>query len=256
MTRTRIEWAERTWNPVTGCVKVSPGCKRCYAERFAERFRGVPGHPFEPGFDVTIRRERLFWPYTVKRPSVVFVGSMTDLFQEDVPTGYRHEVFSSMEWVDRHVYLVLTKRSARMRAFIEERYGRTGPPAHIWLGVSVETKRYLYRLDDLRSTPAATRFLSAEPLLAPLRCGEGPSGQRERLDLAGIHWVIAGGESGPGARPADADWFRHLRDDSRAQGVRFFFKQWGGLRPTSGGKLLDGREWNERPALPWEEAAA
>ena len=249
MSRTRIEWADRTWNPVTGCVKASPGCAHCYAERFAERFRGVPGHPWEPGFDVTLRPERLGWPQTVKRPSVVFVGSMTDLFQLQVPDGYLDDVFAAMERTHRHVYLLLTKRSGRMRHFVRLRYGASGPPAHIWLGVSVETRRYLRRIDDLRWTPAAVRFVSAEPLLGPLHV----DGVRAlRLNLDGIHWVIAGGESGPGARPVHVEWLRHLRRACGLHDVRFFFKQWGGPRPVSGGRLLDGREWNERPPVPWE----
>lgn len=252
MSRTRIEWADRTWNPVTGCVKVSPGCARCYAERFAERFRGTPGHPFEPGFDVTLRPERLHWPRAVKAPSVMFVGSMTDLFQEAVPVGYLHDVFGAMEWTDRHVYLVLTKRAARMRAFVRERYGAGGPPAHVWLGVSIETRRYLPRLHWLRETPAATRFVSAEPLLGSLRDPERP---RVPLGLNGIDWLIAGGESGPGARPTAPEWVRELRDDCRLQRVCFSFKQWAGVRPRERGRLLDGREWNERPQLrPGEDA--
>ena len=265
MSRTRIEWADRTWNPVTGCVKVSPGCKHCYAERFAERFRGVAGHPWEPGFDVKLRPERLSWPQTVKRPSVVFVGSMTDLFQRDVPDGYLHDVFAAMDHADHHVYLILTKRPARMRAFInDERYGSSGPPAHVWLGVSVETVRYRWRIDELRRTRAAVRFVSAEPLIGSLR--GRPRHRSVPVNLDCIDWVIAGGESGPGARPVDVEWLRELREDClryrwrrRSSGfrlVRFFFKQWGGSRPTSGGRLLDGREWNERPPLPWEEAAS
>ena len=262
MSRTRIEWADRTWNPVTGCVKVSPGCAHCYAERFAERFRGMAGHPWEPGFDVTLRPERLGWPQTVRRPSVVFVGSMTDLFQRDVPTGYLHDVFAAMDHADHHVYLVLTKRPSRMRAFInDERYGSPGPPAHIWLGVSVETVRYRWRVDELRRTRAAVRFVSAEPLIGSLR-GRGAHRGSVPVNLDCIDWVIAGGESGPGARPVDVEWLRELRDDclryDRSRGalpVWFFFKQWGGPRPTSGGRLLDGREWNERPPLPWEETA-
>ena len=258
MSLTRIEWADRTWNPVTGCVKVSPGCTHCYAERFAERFRGVAGHPWEPGFDVTLRPERLGWPQTVRRPSVVFVGSMTDLFQRDVPTGYLHDVFAAMDHADHHVYLVLTKRPARMRAFVnDERYEGTGPPAHIWLGTSVETARFRWRIDELRSTRASVRFVSAEPLLGSLR---SPRHRNVPVNLDCIDWVIAGGESGPGARPADPEWARELRDDcllqrtaSGGRATRFFFKQWGGARPTSGGRLLDGLEWIERPPLPWEK---
>ena len=253
MTRTRIEWADRTWNPVTGCEKVSPGCHHCYAERFAERFRGTPGHPWEPGFDLTLRPERLGWPRTVKQPSVVFVGSMTDLFQRAVPAGYLHDIFGAMEWTDRHVYLVLTKRSARMRQFVWERYGTGSPPAHIWLGVSVETSRYAWRIDDLRRTAAAVRFVSAEPLLGRVSLPLDADGDL-LPGYGGIHWVIAGGESGPGHRPVDVAWLRDLRDQCLYHRVAFHFKQWGGLRPHSGGRLLDGREWNERPPLPWEAA--
>ena len=247
---TRIEWADRTWNPVTGCTKISDGCTLCYAERFANRFRGVAGHPYEPGFRLTLRPERLEQPLAWRRPAHVFVCSMSDLFHREVSDGYLDRVFDVMERAGQHTFLVLTKRSARMREFVCRRWpGYQAPPAHLWLGVSVEHHGTLWRLEDLRRTPAAVRFVSAEPLLGPLDTPLRP------LNLAGIGWVIAGGESGPGARPADADWFRSLRDRCRQHRTAFWFKQWGGRTPTAGGKLLDGVEHAERPAAPRGAAA-
>ncbi len=246
---TRIEWAERTWNPVTGCTKVSDGCAHCYAERFARRFAGVHGHPYQVGFRPTLRPERLEHPLAWRRPAFTFVCSMSDLFHHAVPDSYLDQVFDVMERAERHVFMVLTKRSARMRAYVRRRRpGHQAPPPHIWLGVSAENHRVLWRVEDLRRTPAAVRFVSAEPLLGPLDTPLRP------LCLDGIGWVIAGGESGPGARPADADWFRSLRDRCREFHAAFFFKQWGGLTPTAGGKLLDGVEHAERPPRPGSAA--
>jgi protein gp37 len=235
--RSAIEWTDATWNPVTGCTKITAGCDNCYAERFAERWRGIPGHPFEHGFDLMLKPDRLNQPLAWKRPRMIFVNSMSDLFHKDVPTSYVDRVFDVMERADHHVFQVLTKRSPLMRDYLLARYADRAPPPHIWLGVSVEDSRSSARIAHLRQSPAAIRFLSAEPLIGPIGA----------VDLTGIHWVIVGGESGPGARPIDPDWVRSLRDQCLEQGVAFFFKQWGGVRPKAGGRELDGREWSEMP---------
>ena len=235
--KSAIEWTESTWNPVTGCTKLSAGCDHCYAERFAERFRGVPGHPYETGFDLTLRPERVEQPKRWRRPRLIFVNSMSDLFHEDVPWDYVGRVFETMETADWHVYQVLTKRSSRMRNFVNRRYTADPVPPHIWLGTSIENASSKGRLRHLRQTNASIRFLSLEPLLGSLGT----------LDLSNIHWVIAGGESGPGARPVDEEWLRAIRDECRAQTVAFFFKQWGGRTPKAGGNQLDGRQWLEYP---------
>lgn len=232
-----IEWTDATWNPVTGCTKVSRGCDNCYAERFSERFRGVPGHPFEAGFDLALRPERLEWPLKWKRPRMIFVNSMSDLFHKEVQCDFIDRVFDTMERADWHIFQVLTKRSSLMARYLKGRYGNGAAPAHIWCGVSVEDAQAKTRIAHLRSAPASVRFLSLEPLLGPLG----------RLDLTRIDWVIAGGESGPGARMMHSDWVREIRDQCMTQGTAFFFKQWGGLRPKSGGRILDNREWNEYP---------
>lgn len=238
--RSASEWTDATWNPVTGCSKVSPGCAHCYAARFAERFRGVPGHPFECGFDLVLRPERLGQPLAWRRPRRIFVNSMSDLFHRDVPDDFIAAVFATMERAPWHVFQVLTKRSARMRRFLAARYGGRAAPPHIWCGVSIEDRARLFRLRDLQASPAGLRFLSLEPLLEDLGA----------LDLAGIGWVIVGGESGPGARPLDPSWVRRVRDACVAARVPFFFKQWGGRTPTAGGRTLDGRLWDELPARP------
>ena len=240
-----IEWTDATWNPVTGCTKITAGCDHCYAARFSERFRGVPGHPFKNGFDLTLRPERLDQPLAWRRPRMIFVNSMSDLFHKAVPTAFIDQIFDTMEAADWHVFQVLTKRSSLLNRYLTRRYANRAPPAHIWLGVSVENATAKVRVDHLRDAPAAVRFLSVEPLIGPI----GP------IDLAGIHWVIAGGESGPGARPMHIDWAREIRDRCAAQGVAFFFKQWGGIRPKSGGRDLDGRQWNELPARVASQAA-
>ena len=237
---TAIEWTDATWNPVTGCTKISPGCDRCYAERFAERFRNVPGHPFERGFDLTLRPERIEQPLRWREPRMIFVNSMSDLFHKDVPWKFVEQVFDAMERADWHIFQVLTKRSSRMRDFVNRRYADSRAPRHIWLGTSVEDGFRRSRIEHVRNAVATIRFLSLEPLLGPLG----------RLDLSGIHWVIVGGESGPGHRPMKPEWVREIRDQCLAQNVSFFFKQWGGLRPKSGGRLLDGDEWNQWPETP------
>ncbi|HEX5326506.1 MAG TPA: phage Gp37/Gp68 family protein [Acetobacteraceae bacterium] len=232
-----IEWTDATWNPVTGCTKISRGCDNCYAERFAERFRGVSGHPFVNGFDLMIRPERLGQPLAWRRPRMIFVNSMSDLFHKAVPLSFIDRVFATMEAAHWHRFQLLTKRSSRMLAYLLARYRSESVPRHIWCGVSIEDSRAKSRMVHLRATPAGIRFLSVEPLLGPV--GE--------LDLTGIHWVIAGGESGPAARPVDINWLREVRDQCVEQRVAFFFKQWGGIRPKSGGRRLDGREWSEYP---------
>lgn len=241
-----IEWTDATWNPVTGCTKISRGCDNCYAERFSERFRGVPGHPFEPGFDLTLRPERLTQPLKWKRPRMIFVNSMSDLFQKEVPRAFIDQVFDTMERADWHVFQVLTKRSSLMARYLKAHYGGGRVPAHIWCGVSVEDAQAKGRIAHLRAAPASIRFLSLEPLLGSLGL----------LDLTSIDWVIVGGESGPGARPMHIDWVREIRDQCRTQGAAFFFKQWGGIRPKGGGRSLDNREWNEYPRQQEMLAAA
>jgi protein gp37 len=233
-----IEWTDATWNPVTGCTKISAGCDHCYAERFSERFRGVPGHPFESGFDLKLRPDRLEHPLRWRQPKTIFVNSMSDLFHKQVPREFIDRVFDTMERASWHTFQILTKRSSLMRDFLRYRYGASSGPLHIWVGVSVEDGSRASRIRHLRNTPAGVRFLSIEPLI----------GRVGSIDLTGIDWVIVGGESGPGARPMQPDWVREVRDQCLAAGVAFFFKQWGGLRPKSGGRTLDGCEWNQFPS--------
>jgi protein gp37 len=237
--KSAIEWTDATWNPVTGCTKISAGCDNCYAERFSERFRGTPGHPFETGFDLTLRPLRLQQPLEWKTPRRIFVNSMSDLFHKEIPSTHIDRVFDTMESAHWHTFQVLTKRSSLMRTYALERYKKRPAPAHIWLGVSVEDAGKFSRVKHLSDTPAQVRFLSLEPLID--RLGKVP--------LKGIHWVIVGGESGPRFRPMHAEWVREIRDQCLAQGVAFFFKQWGGLRPKSNGRDLDGREWDEMPKV-------
>jgi protein gp37 len=237
---TAIEWTDATWNPVTGCTKISAGCDHCYAERFSERFRGVPGHPFEFGFDLTLRPERLETPLKWRQPRMIFVNSMSDLFHKEVPWEFTSRVFDTMETADWHTFQVLTKRSSLMRDFLRKRYIANRGPSHIWLGVSIEDGTKLSRLRHLQQTPAGIRFLSIEPLI----------GRIGKIDLSGIDWVIVGGESGPGARHMEPEWVREVRDQCVREGVAFFFKQWGGLRPKSGGRKLDDREWSQFPEKP------
>lgn len=234
-----IEWTEATWNPVTGCDRISPGCAHCYARTFAERWRGVPGHAYEQGFDLRLWPERIDQPLRWKRPRQIFVNSMSDLFHPDVPDEFIAEVFATMVEADQHVFQILTKRPERLLELADE----LPWPPHVWMGVSIENRRFVHRADLLREVPASIRFISAEPLLGPL----------EGLDLTEIHWLIAGGESGAGHRPIREEWVLDLRDRCESSDVAFFFKQWGGFRPKSNGRLLEGREWNAMPA-PSEEA--
>ena len=215
--RTAIEWADMTWNPVTGCTKVGAGCENCYAERFAERWRGVPGHPYEQGFDLRLWPERLNRPATWKKPRMVFVNSMSDLFQKEIKRGFVDAVFDMMETAHWHIYQVLTKRSSRMRDYVRDRYGGGRIPAHIWPGVSVEDAAQSGRIHHLKAINSVARFISFEPLLAPV----GP------VDLTGVAWAIVGGESGPNARPMHPQWARDLRNRCKAAGTAFFFKRHG-----------------------------
>ena len=224
-----------SWNPVTGCTRVSDGCLHCYAQRFAERWRGIVGHPYEHGFDLQLRPERLKLPQHWRKPRRVFVTSMSDLFHESVPDDYISEVFAVMEQIPRHTFHLLTKRHQRMLDLAPS----LPWPANVWMGVTVESGRYSERADALRQVPAAVRHISAEPLLGPL----------DALDLSGIDWVIAGGESGPARRPPDPQWLRDLRDRCLAAGVGFYFKGWGGRTQGQLGRLLDGREWLQRPPI-------
>jgi protein gp37 len=239
--KSAIEWTDSTWNPVTGCNKVSPGCKHCYAETFAERWRGIPGHPYEQGFDLRLWPERLELPLAWKKPRKIFVNSMSDLFHEKVPLDFIRRVFGTMERASWHTFQILTKRSERMAELAPD----LSWPPNVWIGVSIETAGYLWRADHLRTVPAAVRFLSLEPLLGPLGT----------LDLSGIDWVIVGGESGPGARPIEAEWVREIREQCRAASVPFFFKQWGGVQKKRNGRVLDGQTWDampERQVLEWK----
>lgn len=243
----QIEWTDATWNPVRGCTKISPGCAHCYAETFAERFRGVPGHPYEQGFDLRRVPEKLAEPLRWKTPKMIFVNSMSDLFHKDVPDAYVAAVVRVMRLADWHTYQVLTKRSERLRDLLRTSLADAAGLPHVWWGVSVEDRKHgLPRVEHLRAAPARVRMLSVEPLLEDL----GP------IDLTGIHWVIAGGESGHGARPMAPEWVRSLRDRCAAAGVPFFFKQWGGVRKGKAGRALDGRTYDEvpvrtaRPVLP------
>jgi protein gp37 len=234
--RSAIEWTDASWNPVTGCTQISPGCDNCYALTFAERFRGIPAHPYEQGFDLTLWPQRLDLPLRWKRPRRIFVNSMSDLFHEGVSDAFIEHVFDVMRRADWHNFQVLTKRPQRLARMA----GSLPWPRHIWVGTSVELDRYTWRSNKyLREVPAAIRFVSAEPLLGPL-----PS-----LDLEHLNWVIVGGESGARARPMDSDWARGLRDRCVEARVSFFFKQWGGRTPKAGGRLLDGRTWDEMPLV-------
>lgn len=236
--KSEIEWTDATWNPVTGCTKISPGCKHCYAEVFAERFRGVPGHPYEQGFDLKLWPARLEVPLRWKKPRMIFVNSMSDLFHERVPGEFIGSVFQTMVRAPQHTFQVLTKRASRLAEWHLDNPIFWEIP-NVWLGVSVEDRQYgVPRIEQLRSVRAAVRFLSVEPLLEDLGT----------LDLTGINWVIVGGESGRGARPMQPEWVRSVHDQCRAASVPFFFKQWGGVWKKRAGRLFDGRTWDEMPA--------
>lgn len=233
-TSSPIEWTDATWNPVTGCDKISPGCKHCYAEKMAHRLKLMGQKNYRNGFELTLQPHMLDLPLLWKGPKRIFVNSMSDLFHEKVPLPYIEQVFSVMRRAHWHQYQVLTKRAERL-----EHLGpllRWAP--QIWMGVSVESEKYLYRIDHLRKTAAHVKFLSLEPLLGPL----------PKMNLRGIDWAIVGGESGAGARPMDAEWVADIRDQCLKAGVAFFFKQWGGVQKKKTGRLLEGRSWEQMPA--------
>ena len=240
--RSAIEWTEATWNPTTGCDRISAGCDNCYALALAKRLKAMGSAKYQadgdprtsgPGFGVAVHEADLGLPFRWRGPRVVFVNSMSDLFHARVPVAFVRRVFDVMAATPQHTYQILTKRATRL-----ERVAGSLPwPPNVWMGVSIECASQLHRADALRAVPAAVRFISAEPLLGSLR----------GLDLAGVHWLIAGGESGPRARPVDPDWLRELRDACQAADVAFFFKQWGGRTPKAGGRELDGRTWDEMP---------
>lgn len=236
--KSKIEWTDATWNPVRGCTKISPGCKHCYAETFAERFRGVPGHPYEQGFDLRLVPAKLGEPLRWSQARMIFVNSMSDLFHEDVPDEYVKSVADLMRIANWHTYQVLTKRADRLAHMLCTDLMRHAAEPQIWWGVSVEDRKYgLPRIEQLRSAPAAVRFLSIEPLLEDLG----------RIDLNGISWVIVGGESGHGARAMRAEWVTSIRDQCEEAGVAFFFKQWGGVQKSRLGRELDGRTYDSMP---------
>lgn len=238
MSATKIEWTDQTWNPVRGCTKITPGCARCYAATFAERFRGVPGHPYEQGFDLRLVPEKLLEPLTWPSNRRVFVNSMSDLFHVDVPTDFVVDVARVMAATPWHTYQVLTKRADRLERALSDELAFAAALPHVWWGVSVENRKHgLPRVAHLRRTKAAVKFLSIEPLLEDL--GD--------VDLRGVDWVIVGGESGHGARPLDAAWVRSVRERAAAAGARFFFKQWGGVQKAKNGRVLDGRTWDDQP---------
>jgi len=230
-----IEWTEMTWNPVTGCVKISQGCKHCYAERMAKRLHAMGSSRYVDGFKPTLHHDLIDQPKKWKKPRVIFVNSMSDLFQEAVPEQFIRDVFATMVACPQHTFQILTKRSDRVREL-----GQSLPwPSNVWMGVSVEDARVISRVDDLRHVPAQVRFLSCEPLIGPLT----------GLHLDGIHWVIVGGESGPGARPMKESWVNGIHDACARSSVPFFFKQWGGVRKEFAGRELHGRIYNEMPRL-------
>ena len=237
--KSEIEWTDATWNPVTGCTKVGPGCDNCYAERFAERWRGVVGHPYEQGFDLRLWPSRLEQPVRWRKPRMIFVNSMSDLFHKEIDRTFIDRVFDVMERADWHVFQVLTKRSSLMRNYVRERYCGGCVPRHIWLGVSVEDSGHVSRISHLKDVNSEARFISFEPLL----------GNVGDVDLSSIAWAIVGGESGPNARPMEGEWAVWIKQICQRDGVEFFFKQWGGPRPKSNGRTLEGMEWD---GFPWQ----
>jgi len=234
--KSAIEWTDATWNPVTGCTKLSPGCKHCYAERLSARLKAMGNPRYYNGFGITLHPDQLALPLKWKQPRRIFVNSMSDLFHEEIPVDFIHDVFSVMARAHWHVFQVLTKRAQRLADLAS----KLEWPRNVWQGVSVENADHFDRIRYLREAPAAIRFLSIEPLLGPI----------PRLPLREIHWVIVGGESGPGARAMRPQWAAGVRNQCVAAGVPFFFKQWGGRTPKSGGRVLEGRTWDEMPSLP------
>jgi protein gp37 len=234
-TNSPIEWTDATWNPVTGCDKISPGCKHCYAERMARRLKAARNPNYKNGFELTLQPQMLTRPLEWKSPKQIFVNSMSDLFHEDVPLEYIQQVFSVMNEANWHQFQVLTKRAERLEALSS----KLKWASHIWMGVSVESEKYLPRIDCLRRTNSYVKFLSLEPLLGPL----------PKMNLRGIDWAIIGGESGPGARPMDAEWVTDIRDQCLRSNVAFFFKQWGGVFKKRTGRELEGRTWDQKPGF-------
>ena len=233
MARSAIEWTDSTWNPVTGCTKISPGCKHFYAERMAKRLQAMGQPNYKQGFEVSLHERAVVLPLTWKKPQTIFVNSMSDIFHEDVQEAFIRRVFDTMAKAPWHIFQVLTKRAERLDAV-----GRSlNWPANVWMGVSVEAKEYLYRIDHLRNVGARVRFISFEPLLEGLG----------KINLQGIHWAIVGGESGPRSRTMDKEWVVEIRDECKTAGVPFFFKQWGGTNKKKTGRLLDGKTWDEVP---------
>jgi protein gp37 len=237
--KSKIEWTEATWNPLTGCTKVSPGCKHCYAERLAIRLQAMGNPNYANGFQLTLHPHALEQPLRWKKPRMIFVNSMSDLFHKDVPWSFIEQVFDVMRQASWHTFQVLTKRSERLFELNED----IDWPQNVWMGVSVETEKYLFRVDHLKQTHAYVKFLSLEPLLGPLQA----------LDLAGVDWVIVGGESGPGARPIKQEWVTSIRDQCLGANVPFFFKQWGGTNKKRNGRMLEDRTWDEIPEMKFRE---
>jgi protein gp37 len=235
-----IEWTDATWNPTTGCTKVSAGCKYCYAETLAKRLQAMGTRNYADGFKLRLQPHMLNLPLRWPARRRIFVNSMSDVFHQDVPDGYVDQIFDVMERANWHVYQLLTKRPRRLAAYLERRYGSDLVPSNIWVGTSVEDERVTGRVTELVRAPAQVRFLSCEPLLGPLPA----------LELSGIHWVIVGGESGQRHRPLQRSWVRQIRSQCRIAGVPFFFKQWGGRTFRSGGRELDGRTWDAMPTFP------
>jgi protein gp37 len=234
-THSAIEWTQSTWNPITGCSKISQGCKHCYAERMAMRLKAM-GHPnYSNGFTLALHEQALHLPLTWKHPQIIFVNSMSDLFHEDVPFEFIEKIFSIMNEASWHTFQILTKRSQRLVEIDSQLHW----PENVWMGVTVESQNYKYRIDNLRQCHSQIKFISLEPLLGPIA----------GMDLSGINWVITGGESGPGARPIEKDWVIDVRDQCIASSIPFFFKQWGGVRKKLNGRLLEGKIWNELPQL-------
>ncbi len=238
--RSSIEWTESTWNPVTGCTKVSPGCKHCYAERMAKRLKAMGQPNYANGFTLTLHEHSLELPLKWKRPQRIFVNSMSDLFHTNVPTWFIQKALDVMRSAHWHEFQVLTKRSERLL----EMSSSLAWPDNVWMGVSVESQDYVFRIDDLRDTGAAIKFVSFEPLLGPL----------PKLYLNGIDWAIVGGESGPGARPMEREWVLDIKSQCQNEGVPFFFKQWGGVNKKKTGRLLEGRTWDEVPSTTWGDS--
>jgi protein gp37 len=234
MAWSKIEWTEASWNPLTGCSKISPGCKNCYAERMANRLKAMGNPNYRNGFKLTLHEHALAIPLAWKSPRIIFVNSMSDLFHEDVPIEFIRKVFATMSMAKQHVFQVLTKRSSRLASLA----GELKWPRNVWMGVSVESSDYKYRIDNLRRVPASIRFLSMEPLIAPI--GE--------VDLSEIDWVIVGGESGPNARPMREEWVTEIRDQTLKANAAFFFKQWGGVHKKKAGRVLEGLTWDQMPA--------